>query len=76
MGRISIEGYEPGHLSYSTVNSYRMCAKQFYFTKVAKVEQLPGLAAIGGNAVHNVLEALAKAEFFGTEVDTLSEGER
>lgn len=76
MGRISIEGYEPAHLSYSTVNGYRMCGKQFYFNKIARLEQLPGLAAIGGNAVHTATEILDRAAFFGVDVDNLSKSER
>lgn len=52
MGLISFEGYEPAHLSYSTIGSYRMCSKKLYFEKVLRLEQRPGLAAIGGNAVH------------------------
>ena len=71
MGRISIDGYEPAHLSYSTVNGYRDCGKRFYFQKIARLEQLPGFAAIGGNAVHSATELLDKAAFLGVEVDTL-----
>ena len=63
MGRVQFEDYQPAHLSYSTVNSYRMCPKQFLFVKVKKLEQLPGLAAIGGNAVHQVTEALDRERF-------------
>ena len=63
MGRVQFEDYQPAHLSYSTVNSYRMCPKQFLFVKVKKLEQLPGLAAIGGNAVHQVTEALDREHF-------------
>ena len=63
MGRVKFEDYQPQHLSYSTVNSYRMCPKQLYFTKVKRLEQLPGLAAIGGNAVHALSEQLDR-EFF------------
>ena len=63
MGRVQFEDYQPAHLSYSTVNSYRMCGRMFLFQKVMKLEQLPGLAAIGGNAVHTVTEQLDR-EFF------------
>ena len=63
MGRVQFEDYQPAHLSYSTVNSYRMCPKQFLFVKVKKLEQLPGLAAIGGNAVHSLTEALDREHF-------------
>lgn len=56
MGRISINGYEPAHLSYSTINGYRSCGKRFELTKVLHKEERPGLAAIGGNAVHTATE--------------------
>lgn len=58
MGLVSIDGYEPKHLSYSTISSYRMCGKKLYFEKVLRLEQIPGLAAIGGNAVHTASEAV------------------
>lgn len=56
MSRISIEGYEPAHLSHSTVSGYRSCGKRFELQKIIRVEQRPGLAAIGGNAVHVATE--------------------
>lgn len=71
MGRISVQGYEPAHLSYSTINGYRECGKRFFLQKIVRVEQLPGLAAIGGNAVHSATELLDRAAFAGTDVDTL-----
>ena len=57
MTRIKIGSYEPPHLSYSTISSLRMCAKKFELTKVLRLEEKPGLAAIGGNAVHVATEA-------------------
>lgn len=48
--------YEPKHVSYSTVNGYRSCAKRTYLEKVLRLESIPGLAAIGGNAVHSGTE--------------------
>lgn len=56
MGLISVNGYEPKHLSYSTVSGYRMCGAKFNFEKILKLEQRPGLAALGGNAVHTASE--------------------
>jgi hypothetical protein len=53
---ISISGYEPDHLSYSTVDGYKTCGKRFELQKVIGVEQRPGLAALGGNAVHTATE--------------------
>lgn len=58
MSRISYNGYEPAHLSYSTISSYRDCGKRLYFQKVLKLEQHPGLAALGGNAVHTCSEVV------------------
>jgi hypothetical protein len=52
MTRISVNGWEPGHLSFSTINSYRMCGKKLELQKILRLEEKPGLAAIGGNAVH------------------------
>lgn len=50
------EGYQPEHLSYSTLDGFRTCGKRFELQKVLKVEQRPGLAALGGNAVHTATE--------------------
>ena len=58
MGLISIDGYEPHHLSFSTVNSYRSCGKRFQLEKVFRLEQRPGLAALGGNTLHTVSEQI------------------
>lgn len=58
MGLISVDGYEPAHLSFSTVSGYRMCGKKFQLEKVFRLEQRPGLAAIGGNALHTASELI------------------
>lgn len=55
---ISYEGWEPAHLSFSTLNSWRMCGRMTLFQKVMGLEQHPGLAALGGNAVHEATEAV------------------
>lgn len=60
MGFVDIHGWEPKHLSFSTLNGWRMCGKQTYFGKVLGLEQHPGFAAIGGNAVHEASEAVEK----------------
>jgi hypothetical protein len=54
--RISIQGYEPAHISFSTINGYRGCGNRFRLQKVLRLEERPGLAAIGGNAVHTATE--------------------
>lgn len=56
MARISVNGWEPPHLSHSTVSSFRMCGKKLELQKVLRVEERPGLASIGGNAVHTATE--------------------
>lgn len=58
MGHISINGYEPKHLSYSTISTYRMCGKKFELEKVRQQEQRPGIAALAGNAVHTASEVI------------------
>ena len=60
---ISIAGYEPAHLSYSTVDGYRSCGKRFEFQKVLQLEQKPGVAAVGGSAFHRAVEILALEQF-------------
>lgn len=58
MGHIKVGDYEPAHLSFSTVSGYRMCGKKFQLEKVFRLEQRPGLAALGGNAVHTASEVI------------------
>ena len=65
MGMVSVDGYEPRHLSHSTVSGYRMCGKKFQLAKVFRLEEKPGLAALGGNAVHSATERIDLAEFYG-----------
>lgn len=69
MGLISVGGYEPKHLSYSTVNGYRFCPKSFYFSKVARLEEKPGLASLAGNVVHTGTEWLDLADFYGVSIE-------
>lgn len=70
MTRISINGYEPPHLSYSTVNGYRGCGKRFELSKVLRKEEKPGLAAIGGNAVHRATEEFDLGTWTPEGIDT------
>ena len=62
MTRLSFEGWEPPHLSYSTVSGYRDCGMRTKLQKVLKIEQRPGLAACGGNAVHTATELYDQGE--------------
>jgi hypothetical protein len=77
MGVISIGGWEPPHLSYSTADSYRSCAKKLELTKILRLESIPGLAAIGGSAVHKATEMFDLNAFASGELDMLhtQEGE-
>lgn len=58
MSFISIDGWEPRSLSYSTVAGYRNCAKQIQLERVLRLEAIPGLALCGGGAVHGATEDL------------------
>lgn len=69
MGHISIDGYEPGHLSWSTMDSLRFCGMKFKLQKIDQVEQRPGLAATAGSAVHKATELLDLSEFFDEALD-------
>lgn len=69
MTLISINGYEPKHLSYSTVDGYRSCGKRFQLQKIERLQGRPGLAAIGGNAIHRATELIDLELFFGQTVD-------
>lgn len=78
MTRISINGYEPAHLSFSTINGYRSCGKRHELQKVLRLEEKPGLAAIGGNAVHRTTEdydlGLWSPDSSGNELDNVRAG--
>ena len=76
MTRISVNGWEPGHLSFSTINSYRSCGKKLELQKILRLEEKPGLAAIGGNAVHVATEAYDRGEWVpsSVEVDNVRDG--
>ena len=51
-------GWEPRHLSFSTLSGYRDCGKRTFFQKVKGLEQRPGLAALAGNALHSASEEI------------------
>ena len=53
---IDHDGYQPEHLSYSTMDGLRFCGKRFQLTKVFGLEQRPLVAGLGGNAVHTATE--------------------
>jgi hypothetical protein len=68
---IDVDGYSPKHLSYSTIDGYRTCGIRFKLQKVIGVEQRPGLAALGGNAVHLASELYDLALHMGVDLDTI-----
>lgn len=68
---INIDGYEPKHLSYSTIDGYRTCPMRFRIQKVIGLEQRPGLAGMGGNAVHEATEAYDLGPAEGWTVESL-----
>lgn len=53
---LKFENYKPSHLSYSSMDNYRSCGMRFKLQRVYQVEQKPGLAGLGGNAVHTATE--------------------
>lgn len=58
----NFEGYAPAHLSHSTVSGYRDCGLRFKLQKIIRAEQRPGLAGLGGNAVHTTTEWYDKGD--------------
>lgn len=56
MSFLEYENYKPGHLSYSSMDNYRSCGMRFRLQRIDQVEQKPGLAGLGGNAVHTATE--------------------
>ncbi|MGZ6788357.1 MAG: RecB family exonuclease [Mycobacteriaceae bacterium] len=67
MTRVQFGDYQPKHLSYSTVSGYRDCGMRMRLQKIEKKEQRPGLAGIGGNAVHSATEWFDLHGFCGDE---------
>src|SRR5690348_14207474 len=57
---INVPGWEPKHLSFSTLSTYRDCGKRLFLQKVLGKEQRTGRAALGGNALHASSEAIAQ----------------
>lgn len=66
---LKYENYKPGHLSYSSMDNYRSCGMRFRLQRIDQVEQKPGLAGLGGNAVHTATEWIDLAEFHGNAID-------
>lgn len=68
---IDIDGYQPAHLSYSTFDSYRTCARRFKLQKIDRVEQLPNWGSVGGSAVHSAIETIETSGADTLNVDEL-----
>ena len=60
--RISYENWNPPHVSHSTINGWVDCGLRTKLQKVYQIEQRPGLAAAGGNAVHTATELYDQGE--------------
>ena len=56
--RISIGGYEPKHLSWSTYDSYSSCGERQRLQKVLMLEQRPNWGSVGGTGVHDSVEVI------------------
>jgi hypothetical protein len=63
--RIDHEGWNPPHVSHSTIDGYATCGMRTKLQKVLHKEQRPGLAATGGNAVHTATELSDRYELGG-----------
>lgn len=60
------------HLSYSSLNQYRMCPKQFFFRKIARVsEEQKSASLVFGGAVHKSAEMLHEAKIEGRKLPTV-----
>jgi RecB family exonuclease len=59
------------HLSYSSLNQYRMCPKQFFFRKIACVpEERKSSSLVFGGAIHRAAERLHEAKIEGRKLPT------
>jgi len=56
--RIKVGSYEPEHLSFSTISTYRQCGKRLQLQKVMGLEERPGIAALAGNTAHGCAEVI------------------
>lgn len=56
--RISVAGYEPRWLSWSTYDSYSTCGERARLQKVLMLEQKPNWGSVGGSGVHDSVELI------------------
>lgn len=52
----SIDGINVEHVSFSQLNQYMKCGKQYELERIMKAPQVPSTAAVAGKAVHWVTE--------------------
>lgn len=56
----------PDHSSYSSLTTLTHCGKAYQLSRVLKLPEAPGLARIGGSAVHAATEWLDRQAFAAT----------
>ena len=56
---------DQAYMSYSRMNSILTCGEQFRLERVLKMPAREHWASVGGNAFHNAVESILKAEFEG-----------
>lgn len=71
--KIEIDGYSPKHVSYSALDGYARCGKQYQLSRVLQLEEKPGLAALAGNAIHRATQLIDEATFAGVPVSFRAE---
>lgn len=55
MGKVQLEG-QPAHVSWSALETWLSCPTRYYLRRIAKVEERPMFAGIGGSALHKATE--------------------
>jgi len=57
-------------LSYSKINSFRTCPRQYYYSSVKKVPFVPNKWMIAGNEVHKIYEDASLSDDYETYITT------
>lgn len=73
---VEIEGGRtnlPPHVSWSSFESWLRCGKSYELSRIVRVEQRPGWAAIGGSAVHAMTEALDMAQWQAERAEVVAQ---
>lgn len=66
---IDYEGWQPPHLSFSTIDGYRFCGMRLKLQKVLRLSGPPSLAAFGGNVLHTATEEWDRQHAQGYNLD-------